>query len=122
MQTLKHFSAILLMILLAVPATLAQETQRAVAANQALAQDVTIIIQQQQVRFAAQRVVEQMHLQVTDQAGEVVFDSGPSGVQEINWPLQYLSGAPLKSGLYAYTLTIKEAGAAEARVRRGHFI
>jgi hypothetical protein len=85
-------------------------------------QDITIVIQQQQVRFAATQIVEQLHLQVTDQAGEVVFDSGASGVQEVFWPLQYANGAPLKSGLYAYTLTIKEAGANEARVRRGHFI
>jgi hypothetical protein len=92
------------------------------AAQSPAKQDVTIVIQQQQVRFAATQVVEQLHLQVTDQAGEVVFDSGASGVQEIFWPLQYTSGAPLKSGLYAYTLTIKETGANEARGRRGHFI
>src|SRR5207253_3060463 len=71
---------------------------------------------------AAQRVVDHMLLQVTNQAGEVVFDSGATSVLEIFWPLQEVNGAPLKSGLYAYTLTIQEAGAKEARVRHDHFI
>jgi hypothetical protein len=121
MQTTKRLIAILMTILLTLPGALAQEPQRN-QPGQTASRDVAIIIQQQQVRFAATQVVEQLHLQVTDQAGEVVFDSGASGVQEIFWPLQYAGGAPLKSGLYAYTLTIKEAGANEARVRRGHFI
>jgi hypothetical protein len=85
-------------------------------------QDVTIVIQQQQVRFTTPQPVEQMHLLVTDPAGEVVFDSGAASVLEINWQLQYANGTPLKSGLYAYTLTLKAAGEKEARVRRGHFI
>jgi hypothetical protein len=85
-------------------------------------QDVTIVIQQQQVRFTTPQPVEQMHLLVTDPAGEVVFDSGAASVLEINWQLQYANGTPLKSGLYAYTLTLKAAGEKEVRVRRGHFI
>ncbi len=85
-------------------------------------QDVTIVIQQQQVRFTTPQPVDQMHLEVRDQAGEVVFDSGAASVLEINWQLQYANGTPLKSGLYAYTLTLKDAGAKTARVRRGHFI
>lgn len=103
--------------------TLAPVVQAQSPTQQPIAkQDVTIVIQQQQVRFTTPQPVDQMHLLVTDQAGEVVFDSGAASVLEINWQLQYANGTPLKSGLYAYTLTLKDAGDKEARVRRGHFI
>ncbi len=87
-----------------------------------ISQEVTIIIERQQVRFTAQRAVEQMQLQVFNQSGETVFDSGPVTVSELAWPFQNIYGQTLKSGLYAYTFSIKEIGATEARVRRGHFI
>jgi hypothetical protein len=83
---------------------------------------VTIIIQRQQVRFTAQKAVEKMRLQVFNQAGETVFDGGSDTGAEISWPLRNGDGQSLKSGLYAYTLSIKDFGADEARVRRGHFI
>jgi hypothetical protein len=81
-----------------------------------------IIIQQEKVRFTAQKAVSEMQLQIFDQTGEMVYDSGAVTEQEINWALQTASGEAIKSGLYAYTLSIKEAGAESARVRRGHFI
>jgi hypothetical protein len=93
------------------------------------ASDVTIIIQQRQVRFIARAGAPEMHLQVSDQSGEVIYDSGPVAAPEINWSLQNGNGELLKSGLYAYALSIKESGkevdqapGAGARVRRGHFI
>jgi hypothetical protein len=86
------------------------------------AEDVQIIIQSQQVRIATRSNFAQMQLQVTDQTGEMTFDSGWLAASEITWPLQMASGAPVKSGLYAYTLSIRDAGIAEPRVRRGHFI
>lgn len=98
------------------------QAQSPVQQPTAAKQDVTIVIQQQQVRFTTPQPIDQMHLQVTDQTGEVVFDSGAASVLEINWQLQYANGTPLKSGLYAYTLTLKDVGEKEARVRRGHFI
>src|SRR5262249_11798046 len=89
---------------------------------QQLVQDIQIIIQSQQVRIAARQNIVEMQLQVFDQAGEQVFDSGLTAANEINWPLQMANDAPLKNGLYAFTLSVKEAGAPEPRVRRGHFI
>jgi hypothetical protein len=93
------------------------------------ASDVTIIIQQRQVRFIARAGAPEMRLQVSDQSGEVIYDSGPVAAPEINWSLQNGNGESLKSGLYAYALSIKESGkevdqapGAAARVRRGHFI
>jgi hypothetical protein len=100
----------------------AQTPPRRNAAIPTGAQDVNIIIQPQHVRFTTPHPVDQMHLRVADQTGEVVFDSGGASVLEIFWPLHMPDGAALKSGLYAYTLTVKEAQDKEARVRRGHFI
>ena len=116
MKTTKQFTLLLLCALLYVAATFAQSTPNTVA------QDVTIIIQQEQVRFTSQKAVQMMQLQIFNQSGEKVYDSSPMTVAEINWPLQNVNGEALKSGLYAYTLAIQESGAAEARVRRGHFI
>lgn len=118
----KHFIVALLCALLSVPATPAQDRKAESQANNPITQDVTIIIQQQQVRFTTQKAVEQMQLQVFTQSGELVFDSGGVVQPEINWPFRNGNGEDLKNGLYAYTLSIKEAGAADARVRRGHFI
>jgi len=66
-----------------------------------------------------------MRLQVFDQSGELVFDSGAARAAQVDWPLEDAGGEMLKSGLYAYTLSIKDVGkdgAVEWRVRRGHLI
>lgn len=122
MWAIKRLLVIALCVALCAPVAPAQDRQRDAHG----AQDVTIIIQQQQVRFIARKAGEEMRLQVFDQSGELVFDSGAVEATEVNWPLQAITGETLKSGLYAYTLSIKEigkeAGAAEARLRRGHFI
>jgi hypothetical protein len=49
----------------------------------------------------------------------MVYDSGAVTEPELTWVLRQANGETVKSGLYAYTLSIKEAGAADARVRRG---
>jgi hypothetical protein len=83
-----------------------------------ISEDVTIIVQQRQARFTAQKAIEQVQLQVFDQWGEVVFDSGPVIANEINWPFQNATGETIKSGLYAYALSIKETGlVVEPKVR-----
>lgn len=126
MRSAKHLLAILICTVLCLPAVSAQALQQQPQSTQA--SDVIIIIQQDKVRFTAQKTVAEMRLQVFNQAGEVVFDSGAVETTEVNWPLQASSnngssgGETLKSGLYAYTLSMKETGANEARLRRGHFI
>src|SRR5215510_10522056 len=125
MKTVKHFIVMLLCILLSSPVTLAQtatdKRQEAQATN-TIAQDVLIIIQQEKIRFAAQKTVEELQLQIFDPAGQLVYDSGAVSGAELIWSLQQANGDTVKSGLYAYTLSLKETGASEARVRRGHFI
>ena len=117
MKTFNQFLTLALCCLLCVPATLAQSQTKTTNS-----QDVTIIIQQEQVRFTSQKPIQMMQLQIANQSGEQVYDSGPMTVAEINWTLQTANGEAIKSGLYAYTLSIHESGAATARVRRGHFI
>ena len=126
MRTTKQFIAMLLCALLSAPATLAQSPQRNGQTDNAVSQDVLIIIEQQQVRFTARSAVEWMQLQVFNPSGEPVFDSGPVAAGELKWSFQNGNGEAIKSGLYGYTLSIKEigkeTGTEAARVRRGHFI
>jgi hypothetical protein len=123
MDITKRLIAILLCALLCAPAAPAQDSKAPSQANNPTAQDgVAIIIQQEQVRFTTQKAVQMMQLQVFNPSGETIFDSGPVSAGEINWAFQNANGEEFKSGVYAYTLSIHESGAAEARVRRGHFI
>ncbi len=122
MRSAKQFIAMLICLGLCLPAVLAQTAQQEAQSAATIAQEVTIIIQQQQVRFTAQKAVQEMRLQIFNQSGELTFDSGAVTASQINWPLQSASGETLKSGMYAYALSIKETGVETARVRRGHFI
>ncbi len=125
MKTIKQVIAMLLCISLCMPLAQAQpapDKRQDAQTPDTIAQDVLIIIQQEQVRFTAQRAVEEMRLQIFDQAGQLVYDSGAVTGPELTWVLRQADGEAVKSGLYAYTLSIKEAGAADTRTRRGHFI
>ncbi|HEX4950065.1 MAG TPA: hypothetical protein VFZ34_25590, partial [Blastocatellia bacterium] len=81
MKTTQHFLTLLLCVLLAIPATFAQQVQD--QTSTARVQDVTIIIQPEQVRFSSQKAVQMMQLQIFNQAGEQVHNSGPMTVPEI---------------------------------------
>ena len=125
MTIIKHFVTILLCISLGAqmtPAQSIQNKQQETQTTKPLTQDVLIIIQQEKVRFTAQKAVAEMQLQIIDQAGQIVYDSGAVTEPELTWALQQAGGEMVKSGLYAYTLSLKEAGAEAARVQRGHFI
>lgn len=125
MKTLKDIIAILLCFALCAPLAMAQpvlDKQQEAQATKQTSQDVQIIIQQEQVRFTARKEIVEMQLQVFDQWGRLVYDSGSVMQPELNWTLRQAGGEAVKSGMYAYTLSIREAGAETARVRRGHFI
>jgi hypothetical protein len=85
-------------------------------------EDVQIIIQSQQVRIAARSTVIEMQLQIFDQAGSLIYDSGLLTGSELSWALQNASGESVPSGLYAYTLSVKEANAETSALQRGHMI
>src|SRR5215813_5891630 len=123
MYLTKRLITSLLCVLLCVSTALAQDGKAAPAqASQNIAQDVMIIIQRQQVRFTAQRAIDEMRMQIFDQSGEMIYDSGSIAGPELDWSLQNANGETVKSGLYAYTLSIKETGTEKARERRGNFI
>ena len=71
------------------------------------------------LRFASQRPVEHLRLQVHDAAGALIHDSGPVAKSDLVWSLLDKNGAALKAGLYDWTLTVKEPGEASPRVKRG---
>src|SRR5215470_14925569 len=70
-------------------------------------EEAQIIIQSQQMRISARSSVAEMQLQVFDQKGQIVYDSGLVSGSELTWALRGSSDEPLPSGLYAYTLMVK---------------
>jgi hypothetical protein len=120
MRTTKHFIVMLLCVLLYVPTALAQQVQdkqHDAQTNDTVSQDVMIIIQQEKVRFTAQKAVAEMQLKVFDQSSELIYDSGATPEPELNWPLRNANGKAVKSGRYAYQLSIKEIGPRSATGR-----
>jgi hypothetical protein len=74
-----------------------------------------------QLRFVSKRPVEHLRLQVHNQAGALIHDSGLVAKNDLVWPLSDANGHALKVGVYDWTLTIREPGAATAFVKRGQF-
>src|SRR4030095_8642705 len=125
MKALQSCLALIFCLSLCAPLTQARPAsgkQQEAQAASPLAQDVLIIIQQEQVRFTSQKAAAEMQLQIFDQAGQLVYDSGAVTGPELTWVLRQANGETVKSGLYGYMLSVKEAGAETARGRRGHVI
>src|SRR5262245_15467773 len=118
MYTVKTSAIFLLCLLLFFAAIPAHGASQDSQSRRAVAPDVTIIIENEKVRLTARQAVEYLQLQILDATGEVVFDSGPVQGNEIAWPFQNGAGEALKSGLYAYRLTVKEAGKESGQSRR----
>jgi hypothetical protein len=72
-----------------------------------------------QLRFASQRPVEHLRLQVHDGAGALIHDSGLVAKSDLIWSLLDNNGNALKAGRYDWTLTVKEPSSATAIVKRG---
>src|SRR5262249_1290978 len=87
MSFAKRFLATLICYLVWSSPAPAQDLQSAARAGQ----EMTVIIEGRQVRFTLKKAVGQIQLQVFDQAGEPVFDSGSVAGGEINW--SFLNGA-----------------------------
>lgn len=81
MRSAKQLLAIILCLLMCLPSVSAQDLQSAAT----ISKEITIIIERQQLRFIAQKAVEEMRLQIFDQAGEFVFDSGAGVQPETVW-------------------------------------
>src|SRR5262249_10859895 len=111
-----------LVCLLPYATVVAQERQSVMPSRGVASQEVTVIIQQRQIRFTAPASAQEIRLEVFNKAGESLYDSGHVSGAELTWDLQNATGEALASGLYAYTLTVKEANAETSISRRGHLI
>src|SRR5207244_4583751 len=67
----------------------------------------SILIDRQAVRFTAPEAQE-WRLEVVNQQGEVVFDSGFIHGTALEWPWRHQPREAVEGGLYAYILTVKE--------------
>jgi hypothetical protein len=81
--------------------------------------DVSAARGARQLRFASRRPVEHLRLQVHDAAGALIHDSGLVAKSDLVWSMLDSKGDALKSGLYDWTLTVKEPGEATPRFKRG---
>jgi hypothetical protein len=81
--------------------------------------DVSAARGARQLRFASQRPVEHLRLQVHDAAGALIHDSGLVAKSDLVWSLLDNNGNTLRDGRYEWTLTVKEPGEPAARVKRG---
>lgn len=125
MKIVRQFLSLFLCVSLSIPmaqAAIVSGSQQDMQSAKVSQEDLTIIIHQEQVRFMARKAVTEMQLQIFDQTGQMVYDSGVMAQQELAWAFRQAGGEAVKSGVYAYTLTVKEADAETPRVRRGHFI
>ncbi|HZS08473.1 MAG TPA: hypothetical protein VFD58_26805 [Blastocatellia bacterium] len=82
----------------------------------------SIIIDRQAVRFVTQGEAVELRLMISDQQGEVVFDSGFVHDTALEWPLRNQRGEAVASGLYSYALSTKADAEEKARTQRGHVI
>lgn len=115
----RHICRNLLILSLAVIALQAQTAPP--REGQDPAPKATIIIDRQLVRFTTPEAHE-WRLEITNQQGEVVFDSGFVQSAALEWPLLNQQGEAVGSGLYAYALSFHRDGAEHSKPQRGHII
>ncbi|HKQ74784.1 MAG TPA: hypothetical protein VJ810_13915 [Blastocatellia bacterium] len=120
MRTMKHFPIVL--ALLCASTVMAQSLQQETRPTPGGSQSVTVIIERQQLCFAAPASAQEVKLEVFNQAGELIYDSGFVSGAELSWALRNTSGEAIPSGLYAYTLTVREANSEAPAHRYGHLI
>src|SRR5438132_623523 len=100
MSVARLFSfSLLLLVLLAL--TLWAQTPPS-RGSQGQAPKTGILIDHQAVRFVNLAEAQQWRLEITNQQGAVVFDSGLISGTSLDWPLRNPQGETVEGGLYAY--------------------
>ncbi len=89
---------------------------------EAQAGEVSVAIGNNQIRFSCHRAIEYQRLQIHDRNGEIVYDSGAVVEADLVWSLRDGNGDPLKGGLYAWSIILKDPGDESLRTKRGHLI
>jgi hypothetical protein len=69
---------------------------------------LTVTAYSDAVRFSAQGSVKELRVEVLSLSGQKVFDSGPVLSNALDWKLLNTQGQPVASGVYLYTVTIKD--------------
>jgi hypothetical protein len=88
---------------------------------QAQNSEITVTVSRDLVRFVTPGDVQEIRVEVFSPTGEKLFDSDFVTGQTQDWPLKDLQGQAVESGLYAYTVTIKDKDGA-LRTQRGNVI
>jgi len=122
MPKVKYFMIVLACALLCEATVVAQNLQQNSKQASDGSQSVAIIIERGRLRFTAPASAQELRLEVFDKSGELVYDSGVLSTPEISWDLQNANGGDIPSGLYSYTLTIKDANSETPATRRGRLI
>lgn len=75
-----------------------------------LAQSVSLTVTSYSdaVRFSAQGSVKELRVEILSLSGQKVFDSGPVLSNALDWKLLNTQGQPVASGVYLYTVTVKD--------------
>jgi hypothetical protein len=89
---------------------------------QAQMPEVTVTVFHDLVRFAAPGEVQEMRVEVFSATGEKIFDSTLVAGQIQDWPLQNMQGKAVDSGLYAYTVTVKDQAGSLKQMQRGNLL
>lgn len=84
--------------------------------------DIAVSIFRDLVRFTASSEIQEVRVQVFSSTGEQVFDSNLVTGQPWDWLLQDLKGQPVGSGLYSYTVTIRDQVGALKEMQHGNLI
>lgn len=86
--------------------------------SQAQTPDINLTVYRDLVRFMAPGEAQSWRVEVFSPSGEKLFDSDFVTGQVLDWRLSGQSDQPLESGLYAYTITIKNASGNVSRVHQ----
>jgi len=122
MYTIKHFPIVLVCAVLCASTVVSQSLQQETRPTPNGSQSITIIIERRELRFVAPGSAQEIRLEVFNPAGEMIFDSGLVTGQELSWVLRSKSDEAIPSGLYAYTLTVRDANSETPTHRHGHLI
>ncbi len=84
--------------------------------------EISVTIFRDLVRFAAPSNVQEMRVEMFNSTGENIYDSNFVAGQTQDWLLQDLQGRTVDSGLYAYTVTVKDQAGILKQMQRGNVI
>lgn len=83
---------------------------------------LSVVIGEHKIKFTPLGQYQELRLEVHNNVGELIYDSGALAEADLNWDLRDSNGQPLAPGLYAYTVSIKAPDAAEPHKHQGHLI